>query len=346
MSVLISARSPGKLILSGEHAVVYGKPALAMATHYYTQSSATIKAPSTFGRIGFQLSNLRYAGRLTRTTLTRLKERIKQDYHGFLQGELGIREVLKKPFELIQFTVANVMDLSLSLGQSLDRGLDVRSHSTIPIGCGMGSSAALIMSTLKVVAQALHLNLNQDDFLRLGKEAENAQHGYSSGLDLHLCWQGGMIRFENGQVSTRVLPLSPLYLVNTGQPASTTGECVAKVRSHFDNGMKAEAFAAVTTHLDRALQQSDTLGIHRAVKENHQLLKAIGVVPERVVDFIEQIEAVNGVAKTCGAGAIYGNQAGMVLVLGEDVEALKRVAMKFGYSFELVQGDESGTVLL
>src|SRR5260221_4743917 len=78
MSKRLTARSPGKLILSGEHAVLYGKPALAMAVNRYAQSRiSTHFSPAIF----FNLLNLRYAKSLTLNTLSTLKTRLQENYN-------------------------------------------------------------------------------------------------------------------------------------------------------------------------------------------------------------------------------------------------------------------------
>ena len=103
-----------------------------MATHYYTESIAeAVISPLSLSRhIGFRLPQLQYVKTLSLATLKKLKQRVRQDYMAFLAGDCGIRDVLKKPIELIQFTVANLLDLSQAMAQSMN----VQTHSTIPIG--------------------------------------------------------------------------------------------------------------------------------------------------------------------------------------------------------------------
>jgi len=334
----ITARSPGKLILSGEHAVVYGKPAIALAINRYAECS--IEEGLNPG-IFFNFLNLRYAKSLTLNTLSLLKERLEDQYSSFLQGKCGIREVLKKPFELLQFTVTHLLDASRV---SVSKGFEIHSVSSIPIGCGMGSSSASVMSTLYVLAKFFHLEFDTKHFLSLGREAENLQHGRSSGLDLQLALSGGCLRFEEGRVTTRPLSFSSFTIVQTGVPASTTGECVEKVSIHFKDEMLKNSFEAVTNNLDKALENRDNAGLKQCIQENHRLLVQIGVVPEKVRSFISAIEKRGGAAKICGAGAVKGEQGGVVLVLSD--EDISDLVFEFGFSKQIVTPDFKGTHLV
>jgi mevalonate kinase len=226
----------------------------------------------------------------------------------------------------------------------------VRIHlqSDIPVGCGMGSSAATILCISHALACYLGMDVSREFFLRLGIEAENLQHGYSSGLDLRICQEGGCLLAENGQFMLRPIPtLFPLYLVNTGAPITTTGECVAAVRHHFATPHLVDAFAAVTYAIDKTFNGNPAdknafSELRRAVRKNHILLDHIGVVPEKVRAFIAAIEQLGGAAKICGSGAVSGQSAGVLLLILETTDQLADLCKQYGYYYLPVKGDQRG----
>jgi mevalonate kinase len=316
--------APGKLILSGEHSVVYGKPALAMAVNRYVMATAKREDSKL---ISFDLSDLSYAGRFSFSSLEQLKNRIKQKYHHFMHGDFKIREVLQKPFELAQFALSLCLEM---LNIKLTEGMQIHVESTIPIGCGMGSSAATILSIIYAITKHLGVNLPTETFLRLALEAENAQHGISSGLDLRVSLYGGCVYLNNKILQSRPIPTFPMYLVNTGTPESNTGECVTRVAPHFLKGGIGDDFAAITDAMD-ALLRTGVNDFKKLIRANHELLVEIGVVPLKIQKFIHDIEQMDGGAKICGAGAVTGNNAGMVLIAADDVPALHAICQKYSY---------------
>lgn len=338
MKTACRARSPAKLILSGEHAVVHGYPALAMAVDRYAESM--LVANESREGILFNLSNLSYVKRHTFNKLNLIKSQVLNNYHEFLKGQCHIRDVLKKPFELLQFTVSHLME---ALNIQLPNGVELKTTSTIPIGCGMGSSAASVISTLYALTHFFGIDIEPQRYLSMGLAAENLQHGRSSGLDLNLALKGGYIRYQNGRrQASNDIPELDLYIVNTGAPSCSTGECVMQVSDQFKTGIGRE-FEAVTNHLDKAFCTENIDDICAGIRENHLLLQRIGVVPERVSALIESLERVGGAAKICGAGAIRGDQAGVVLVVGAEAERLAKQVEAFGYTLEKIRGDAVGT---
>ncbi len=332
----MKVHAPGKLILSGEHAVVYGKPALAMAINRYATATAT---PQLLPLVSFDLSDLSYEHGLTLTALNHLKNRIKQKYERFMHGDFKIRDVLQKPVELAQFAFTLFLE---TLNLKLTQGVRIRLQSDIPMGCGMGSSAATVLSIVHAIAHHMQVDISSELFYRLSLEAENMQHGYSSGLDLRVSLHGGCMLVKEGQIEQRPIPSLPMYLVNTGAPKSTTGECVTQAATHFKKSQLGADFAAITEAMDKALQANNLQEVLQTVRMNHLLLTKIGVVPPSVQQFIREIENTEGAAKICGAGAVSGDKGGVVLVMTENVAALIDLCARYQYAIIPITGEARG----
>lgn len=339
----ITVRAPGKLILSGEYAVLYGQPALAMAVNRFAE--ITLRTPLHIrgnDDIKFCLPDLNYVTSISLQQLGELKHRIQNEYIKFLSNECTIDEVLQKPFELSQYTFIHVLD---KLNVTLSHDLEVDIHSNIPISSGMGSSAAVIMGITYALANLLGDNTQLADYLKFARDIESLQHGCSSGLDLYMSLNGGCARFESGTGISRNIPEIPMYLINTGSAAMTTGQCIGRVAKHFQNNNSlARDFGVITDDFDKALQNNNLLDVQECIRANHRLLIRIGVVPERVQRLILEIENVGAAGKICGAGNCRGQNAGAVLVVTEtDVTSIVK---KYGYEMFKIEGNPCGTRII
>ena len=339
MTQSLTARAPAKLIISGEHSVLYGQPALAMAVNCYTSTTTSWRNDKF---INFKLNDLNYNKQQSCSALKDLADSLYKNYRDYLNGHLGIREVFNQPFYLLQYSVSSLID---KLKLPVPRGFDFSVESTIPMGCGMGSSASTIISALYALANLFNLNWQAEDYLQFGREIENLQHGRSSGLDLHLVTHGGCVLFRDGKAEARKPPAMQLFIVNTGKPESTTGECVTSVAKAFaaSNNLASD-FGAVTAEIDLALAENRFADFKTAIQENHRLLNNLAVVPSRVAAFISEIEQHGGAAKICGSGAITGDNAGIVLLVSE--QNLEDIVSKYGYQIQAIQMDHHGTKII
>ena len=334
----MKAIAPGKLILSGEHAVVFGRPALAMAIDRSAQSIITT-TPGDL--VSFNLVDFQSSDSFTLRALRDMHQRVLRNYRLFLNGDLGIRDVMYKPVELFEYMFINFLD---GLHLKLTEGLNIQTKSDIPIGCGLGSSAATVLSAARAVGHYFRVDFRPDWYYRYSMEAEKLQHGYPSGVDSYISVNGGCALFRNGEATSVPLPRFNMYLINTGTPEATTGECVVSVRDRLEQDSIWNDFEGITVGMEDAIRRNDMDEIRRHIRENNRLLARIGVVPEKVQRFIASIETIGGAAKVCGAGSIRGDNAGMVLVVDEQPPT--QLCKDYGYTITCVRGDPLGARII
>lgn len=311
----ITAIAPGKLILCGEHAVVAGGTAIAIAVQRYAKT--TITRTEKNNSVFFNLLNMEHKGSYTVDKLSAIKNRLKNGYQGFLKGENRLRDVVQKPFELMQYTASNVLD---TLSPKTDIGVEIESHSDIPIGCGMGSSAASIVSTNFALSHFFDKkDLTAEKYFELGLDAENLQHGRSSGLDIQMALHGGVVKYQQGKTAVISTPKFNIYFHNSGKPSSSTGECVTQTQMVFQQEPELlAAFEQVSHDVETAIVNNDEALMINAIRHNHQLLVKTGVVPKNIQTLVAQVEAAGGAAKITGGGSIQGETAGCVIAVGLD----------------------------
>lgn len=299
----MKTRSPGKLILSGEHAVVHGAPALAMAVNRFARAEfSRLETPrieicvESEPELSFGFDEL-----------ARHLELVRERHARFLQHRINIREVLP--------TAADFLLAVAALAEP-EQGCRVELRSEIPLGCGMGSSAAIALALLKgFLPDAPPWRLQE-----LAIAAEQFQHGRSSGLDVAVSLYGGMVYGTRGRFEPVDLPLPfPFEVWHSGVPASSTGECVTEAtRRHHSDSAIWNDFAACTQQLRGSLENANRDVWIAALRENHRLLCQLGVVPPAVAEVIAAAEALGGAGKVCGAGSVRGHAAGLVLITGAD----------------------------
>jgi len=330
----LKAIAPGKIILSGEHAVVYGNSALVMAVNEYSSAQIDIADEQ---KIVFSLPDLHSIASFTMDEIRDRYRLLRYNYERFAQGRLNVTEIVTTPVDLFVYVYISMLD---RCAVKIPAGLTITIKSTVPAGCGMGSSAATIVSLITALAAYFNISDTPEIFYDLALETENLQHGHSSGVDPYIALHGGFCRFRHKQPHRLPMPDFPFTIVNTGAPAASTGESVAQVAQWFRNSSIWKDFQAVTDAFEQACSDRNKSELTRCMRENHRLLCTIGVVPEMVQHFIAGMEKQGGAGKISGAGSVKGEQAGIVLALCE--ENVETSSADFGYKVLSIKGEKNG----
>ncbi|WP_019555708.1 mevalonate kinase family protein [Thiomicrorhabdus arctica] len=307
---------PAKLILSGEHAVLYQCPALSMAIDLPTYCECEY-TPSTLFSVTIELVDFQQKHCFPYEIWQKMCIEIESRYLLFQHKSGAIQSVLTKPIDLILNTLFHFEELCpLKAGD-----WQFKIYSDAYIGRGLGSSAAVILSLLTSLIKHHNFDLSNDALLALAQRIECRQHGKSSGIDPATLIYGGLLQYQSNLPIQRVNAQNfNAWLIDTGKPLSTTGQCVEHVKQEWaDNKSCWKSFKKVTRRLMEAWSEEDSLGVKRAIRKNQKLLFNIGVVPAKVQGFIDRLENQHhAAAKICGAGSISGDNAGIVLCISED----------------------------
>jgi len=279
-----SGFAPGKLILTGEHAVVYGHGAIAMAIDRGTHISVEHQP-----------------------------------------GPIVVHSPPGTPFHDGRLRKA----MAPLTGTS---GLRITIRSEIPIGRGMGSSAALSVSLVRALADLAGRTATLDECRERGMLVERGFHGNPSGVDHTVSAMGGAIHFRNAE-STQPpiltsISLPPLrWVVLDSGSSGDTAQMVQKVRSRVPhNESILQSIGTITERIAQSLPLGDAKQLGSLLFRNHELLQELGVstpVLDDLVDFARQNGALG--AKLAGAGG-----GGVVLALVEAQQPLLHAAQDRG----------------
>ncbi|MEM6663017.1 MAG: GHMP kinase [Pseudomonadota bacterium] len=334
-----SAHSPGKLILSGEHSVLYGAPALAMAIDLYIE--VWFKPLSLGEGIRTAFASLSEGATYPIKLLSQLKSTLDTRFDQFARGELTVQDVLSQPDDLAVYALATLLedrandtDAMLGLGavRQLPTPGELGSRSSLPIGAGMGSSAAIVAAITILFENLLNRSKTPEERLDRVRWCERLKHGKAGPIDAASVVYGGLVQVRDLGHAARPEPLGLAeknslvsgegwYWILHGRPASSTGDCVSAVADKHGNDRPLwDAFAACTKAFEEAVVSDKDP--KSAISENHRLLKSIGVVPEATQALISELEAAGAAAKICGAGSISGDAGGAILVRLDDPAAM------------------------
>ncbi len=337
---MVTVKTPAKLILSGEHAVLYNQTALAVSIDRFVTS--TIDHSDNLCL--FHCETLKAKEQASINALLKLKDDTLHRHQEFLDKKRPIETVLRRPIDLMQIACID----ALVNGALKDcKGIMLDLTSTIPMGLGAGSSAAVIINILFGIFTLLKTPISQEAILQLAIKLENLQHGTSSGLDLTTCLYGGLVYFKQGHLLRQKAPSLSLFLIDASAPSSSTGMAVKHVLAFKEDIALWKAFEEITLSMEKAIASNDIKTTRLLINENHALLQRIGVVPKKVQDFIKELHTLNIAAKISGAGAV-GKDAngGAILAITEDEEALNAIANRYDYCVKKVICCNLGTQII
>lgn len=283
----------GKIILLGEHAAVYGRPAIAVPV-------STLRAYAAITP---------NKGRLTISSAD-------FDNRTFDDGR-------PNPLEKMRSLTLDCLQVSAAGGEIVIR-------SDIPIARGLGSGAAVSAALGRAIA-LLHGRVIPDDVLnRLVFEVERIHHGRPSGIDNTVVVYERPIYFVKDKMMDRLEIKRPLRILiaDSGQ-ASLTREAVAKVsqlyRRHPDSTWAIlAAIGAVVEQARACLRAGDHRRLGELMTDNHRQLQRLRVSSARLDGLVEAALSAGALGAKLSGGGLGGN---MIALVDESKGAAVREAL-------------------
>lgn len=355
--------APGKVILFGEHSVVYGKRSLAFSLGLRTELTISPAADV----VELHLPEIGVEQSWPLTSFKRLWEKLKKESKTNSPNQP--RPISEEEWEIFRsfmgMTKAELEKSELSLisflhlyTQILPKPLpfSIKVQSQMPVGAGLGSSAAYgvcLAATLMWISGQLNTHNNSvpdrstlsrkylDAVCEWAFSSEKILHGTPSGIDNSICTYGGSVSFKAGKIQHLNPPPLMVMLINTNVSRNTMAlvEMVREKRNRLSAVMEP-LFTSMDNIAESALQilnemktnsmsiQALTLKfsqLYELIDLNQCLLSALGVSHPSLDELVATGKKYDLHAKLTGAG---GGGFGFVLLppnaLQKTVESCKK----------------------
>ena len=286
---MIERTACAKIILCGEHAVVYGRPAIALPL---PQLRARAQIQATAGPIEIVAPD------------------VAAHFHLHDQPDHPLSQI-------VSLTLAH-----LNQQPATSHHFQLAITSDIAVASHLGSGAAVSVACARAVAAFCGVELTPADASALAYEVEKLHHGTPSGIDNTVIAYERPVWFVKGS-PPQVLDLPqvlPLVIGDTGV-STPTKEPVGAVRAAWERDStqlerQFDAIGGLVLAARRALQHHDLPALGIAMNDNHAALQGLGVSSAKLDDLCAAALA----AGALGAKMSGGGRGGNMIALGRDAE--------------------------
>lgn len=311
---MITVSSPAKVHLMGEHAVVFGRPALLAAVNR----------------------------RLT-VTIARAPSGVRIDT---AEPASYVRHIVKLVAK--EHKLRAVPGMQITISSEFPAGYHLGSSAAVATAA-IGALQYFLKKTWNPIA-INQLAYEAEKFAHgTPSGADNTAVTFGG-----FVWFRRELPFLKSiwQIPLKLTPaMNHFFLVDTGRPRESTKEMVAFVRAQFTNSALRTKIAGLmsvneeqTRRIATALKEEDEKSLLTAIQKGEATLEGMGVVSPSVVPFLRAVEKGGGAAKILGGG---GKRAGVgyVLCYNRQKDALVRLAKKYAYEVSAVTLGEEGVRL-
>ncbi len=323
------ASAPAKVILFGEHFVVYGSPAILAAINKRISVDARIMIPNENKII--VRSDIGVAG----------------EYNNNNNGEFNALEGGSKAKSLLD-PLYDAIRQVLLLRNKKNIGIEIGISSRVPPGIGLGSSAASCVATVAAVDSLFEKNPSRQKVCKLAIKSERLIHKRTSGADCYVSTFGGLMQYYGKSKSFKKIETKEtlsLVVASTGIKHSTS-ELVAGVK-RFKNTNRtlfeslSKQASDICLQACAAIESGKCDKIGELMNQNQIILQQIGISHHKVRDIIDICSKAGAIgAKMTGAGG-----GGAVIALAASKQESTKIASRIrsaGYQSFEVEIDYNG----
>lgn len=310
----ITASAPGKIALFGEHAVVYGKPAIVSSID--KRIYVTIEERSD-DDLKISAMDLHIPGII----LTYRKD----------QQLPKVETNFSRVEEAISYVQKGVYLASEYCGKR--KGVNVEVRSEMPVGAGLGTSAALSVATAYAYLTLLGVEIKRESLAELGHKIEVAVQGSASPMDTAVACFGGLLQVTPLQTGPSIERIGvnqiPGLVIGYTARETTTAELLKRVRSlrsSFPEAVESimSAIGSIVSASRRALERGDLASLGELMNINHGLLESLGVSTKRLNDMVYSARYAGALgSKLTGAGG-----GGCMIALSPSKESAVKTAIQ------------------
>ena len=298
---MTTSSAPGKIILFGEHSVVYGRPALAVPVTQ-VQATATVSENSR-GGIMVEAPNINLSAAISS-----------------LAPDHPLAAVINSVFSTLR--ISNPPACTVYL------------QSTIPVASGLGSGAAVSVAIIRALSEFLGQPLPDEQVNQLAFEVEKIHHGTPSGIDNTVVTYGKPVYFIKKKPIKTFHVEVPFTVMIAGTGISAlTRESVTAVRKLWeaDKPRWETVFTRVgeiVWNARQAIERGDLVELGRLMNANHNLLREMTVSCAELDKLVEAARSNGALGAKLSGGGRGGNI--IALVEKENAPAIARALSTAG----------------
>jgi mevalonate kinase len=298
---MTTSSAPGKIILFGEHAVVYGRPALAVPV---TQVHADVEVRDSAS-----------AGIMIHAPDINLHAEVNT-----LPSDHPIASVIHNLFFLSR--------------TSPFPNLEIKITSTIPVASGLGSGAAVTVALTRALSSHVNYSMTDDEVNSFTYEIEKLHHGTPSGIDNTVVTYAKPVYFVKGQpIETFTVGKSFTIVIGDTGISAPTKESVGDVRKLWEEDKTKwenifDQIGWIVKEARRAIESGKWKELGGLMNQNHALLHEMTVSSPELDDLVSVARNAGVLGAKLSGGGRGGNM--IALVEADQAEAVAKSLKEAG----------------